>query len=351
MNQRKSIIVLLLIVVIGTVGVTIAYFSNSTMLENQFQTNEYGTTYIEKFTSPDNWLPGDETEKTLEVTNSGHVDEAVRVKIEEQWKSKNKTILPLKQGENVAALINFINDEDWTKADVEGEDYYYYYYNYKLAPGETTSKLLDKVTFNPLITSGAMCTERVENGVTTRTCNSNEKGYDGATYTLTLTVETVQYNKYQESWNIDVVIAPEKPEIITLYNTIASEVGTRVKQYEGETTDGNGDKNVYYYVAGNGNNVLFAGYCWEIIRTTDTGGVKLIYNGLPDNDSKCGTDRGSNNVGYSSLTTTSLSSTYLYGTNFTYDKDNKVFILNDTQSIDPLTSDNYEDIIGNWFFV
>ncbi|MBQ9318510.1 MAG: hypothetical protein IJR82_02640, partial [Bacilli bacterium] len=173
---------------------------------------EYGTTYIEKFTSPDNWLPGDETEKTLEVTNSGNVDEAVRVKVEESWKSKNGTTLLLKQGDNVAALINFINGDDWTKVEVDNEDYYYYYYNYKLAPGETTSKLLDKVTFNSAITSSATCSDTIVDGTTTRTCNSNETGYDGATYTLTLTVETIQYNKYQGAWDTSVNIAMSKPE-------------------------------------------------------------------------------------------------------------------------------------------
>ena len=30
------------------------------------------------------------------------------------------------------------------------------------------------------------------------------------------------------------------------------------------------------------NNVLFANKCWKTVRTTDTGGVKLIYNGLPN---------------------------------------------------------------------
>ena len=71
--------------------------------------------------------------------------------MEESWISKNGTTLPLKQGDNVAADIHWINEDDWTKVTIDGEDYYYYYYNYKLAPGETTSKLLDKVTFNPLI--------------------------------------------------------------------------------------------------------------------------------------------------------------------------------------------------------
>ena len=37
---------------------------------------------------------------------------------------------------------------------------------------------------------------------------------------------------------------------------------------------------IYYYRGEvNNNNVIFAGYCWQIVRTTDTGGIKMIYNG------------------------------------------------------------------------
>ena len=39
-----------------------------------------------------------------------------------------------------------------------------------------------------------------------------------------------------------------------------------------------------YYYRGNvsNNNAKFAGFCWKIVRTTDTGGTKLIYNGRPN---------------------------------------------------------------------
>ena len=37
---------------------------------------------------------------------------------------------------------------------------------------------------------------------------------------------------------------------------------------------------IYYYRGNvNNNNVIFGGVCWKIVRTTDTGGVKLIYSG------------------------------------------------------------------------
>ncbi len=47
-----------------------------------------------------------------------------------------------------------------------------------------------------------------------------------------------------------------------------------------ETKD---DENPVYYFRGNvtNNNVLFGGSCWKIVRTTEQGGVKLIYNGKP----------------------------------------------------------------------
>ena len=42
------------------------------------------------------------------------------------------------------------------------------------------------------------------------------------------------------------------------------------------------DANPIYYYRGeiNNNNVIFGGYCWQMVRTTDTGGVKMIYNGI-----------------------------------------------------------------------
>ncbi|MBQ6816881.1 MAG: hypothetical protein IJO27_00445 [Bacilli bacterium] len=40
---------------------------------------------------------------------------------------------------------------------------------------------------------------------------------------------------------------------------------------------------VYYRGSVDNNNVLFADFCWKAIRTTETGGVKLIYNGIPTN--------------------------------------------------------------------
>ena len=39
---------------------------------------------------------------------------------------------------------------------------------------------------------------------------------------------------------------------------------------------------VYYRGDVPNNNILFGGFCWKILRTTSTGGTKLVYNGVPN---------------------------------------------------------------------
>ena len=208
MKQRKSVIALLLVAIIGIVGLTFAYFANSTEVENIFTTKEYGTTYTEQFVSPDNWLPGDTTNKTITATNTGQVDQAVRISLSQEWVSHNGDTLALSKNGVTAAVLNLANTSDWTKV---GD---YYYYNYKLAPGETTTSFLESVTFNKDIELDDTCTESVNNGVRTISCNSSGDDYDNATYTLTLTIETVQYDKYASAWGTgnSVAIAEERPE-------------------------------------------------------------------------------------------------------------------------------------------
>ena len=44
---------------------------------------------------------------------------------------------------------------------------------------------------------------------------------------------------------------------------------------------------MYYRGAVENNHVKFANFCWRIVRTTESGGVKLIYNGIPDSNGQC----------------------------------------------------------------
>ena len=79
---------------------------------------------------------------------------------------------------------------------------------------------------------------------------------------------------------------------------------------------------VHYY-RGNikNNNVLFAGFCWKMVRTTSTGGVKLIYNGVYDETNKCnntGTDSQIGTSAFNSKYTSPADVGYMYGTRYAY---------------------------------
>lgn len=80
------------------------------------------------------------------------------------------------------------------------------------------------------------------------------------------------------------------------------------------------ENNTYpiYYYRGNvkNNNIIYAGYCWKIVRTTETGGVKIVYNGSPVNG-KCSGDEPyiNSSVAFNSLYSSLNSSGYMYGIN------------------------------------
>ena len=62
-----------------------------------------------------------------------------------------------------------------------------------------------------------------------------------------------------------------------------------------------------------------------MIRTTDTGGVKMIYNGEPENG-QCLNNRA-NHVGYGEAFTYTPSANSWYGTDYTYDSSNQTFSI------------------------
>ena len=222
MRKKKNLTILLLIAIVGVIGLTLAYFTFNDSLDNVFTTKKYASTVTDEFVSPTNWLPGDVTTKTITATNTGEIDEAVRISYTEEWKNNNGVVLSglidsngLETNSTInsekAAIIKFINGNDWTL------DNGYYYYNYRLEPNEVTSSLTESVTFNSKVRNSSNCVTTESNGVKTISCESTGDGYDGATYKLTFTVESVQYNKYKEAWGTTVNILEEKPQDKSLY--------------------------------------------------------------------------------------------------------------------------------------
>lgn len=162
-----------------------------------------------------------------------------------------------------------------------------------------------------------------------------------------------------------------------LYNVLkrAAKQGVYAKEFTGEHDDSystNGNMEIYYWNATNRDNgtaikdkwnVLFAGFCWNMYRTTDTGGVKLIYSGVPSSG-KCNNTGASQAIGnsvwnpsYSSLAdagymynkrysgrhtgeqifsiyryqSMTSSSNYYYGTGVTYDSSTRKYTLTGIQ--------------------
>ena len=150
---------------------------------------------------------------------------------------------------------------------------------------------------------------------------------------------SIGYSTLSTNLNINGNLNVKKYYEHTLYNVLAkeAETGGLAKKYTGEHHDSfteEPSKDIYHWYAANDsqgtqvldkNNVIFADHCWQMFRTTDTGGVKMIYNGEVENN-QCLNTRG-NHVGYASRTLQDLATNYWYGTDYTYDSTNKVFTI------------------------
>ena len=220
-NKKMPIIALALIAIVGIVGGTIAYFTSSAEFPNIFKTKTYNTELTEEFKSPSDWTPGTKTDKLVQVKNTGNIDVATRVSYTEEWiaadgTTKPSTTITVEGEEQRTVLLHIVEEENWIK---EGN---YYYYNKGLTTGESAT-FIDYVTFNPNVEiEYDTVTEYYYEGETTpvttpvegkklvkqvKKYTSKEDGYAGATYTLTIKVETVQLDKYKEAWETAVEIA------------------------------------------------------------------------------------------------------------------------------------------------
>ena len=162
----------------------------------------------------------------------------------------------------------------------------------KAVGGSGTNNYADEKNFNydtswtqnpykRLIVKGASITDATKNG-TTDTWKFNMAFYNLEADQNKLAGKTFAGSFYvdKDSIQCDYQNNESNP---TLYQTIENrynEDKTYLGLYNGEGSDTYA--NPVYYYKGNvqNNNVLFAGFCWKIVRTTETGGVKIVYNGI-----------------------------------------------------------------------
>lgn len=183
--MNKKIIGVLGLASVALIGGTFAYFTQTSTIDNPFNTAKYGTIVTEEFhpEDGDKWKPGAEVNKDLYVDNTGDRDVVVRVKYEEFW-SRNtvegdpttaKEIKSLDSRQTMGAIDQkdpedglieldgtvvhktFAPESNGKWSDLQ-EDGYYYYLT-KLAPGTSTGKFLDKVKLDDEADIGKMVTQ------------------------------------------------------------------------------------------------------------------------------------------------------------------------------------------------
>ena len=133
-------------------------------------------------------------------------------------------------------------------------------------------------------------------------------------------------------------------------------LGNKMTQYTGKVTDiytdygvGVDATKVYYMNDNDYSNVIFGGYCWKIIRTTETGGTKLLYNGVPVSG-ECTTQTGTGTMinsgtsyAYNSINTSPAYVGYMY--NATSGSLNDMLYASDVNEIDS----NLKSTIETWY--
>ena len=144
-------------------------------------------------------------------------------------------------------------------------------------------------------------------------------------------------------------LTTEAVKSIPLYSTLKSRANTTVtidfSQSSSSsntngiymTTDTDSGNPVYYYRGNVDNHLIFANFCWRIIRTTETGGVKLIYDGVPT-DGQCNNTGDDTTIGNSAFNASKSGAKYvgyMYGNG-----------IDDTANT---TDSTIKEVIDTWY--
>ena len=305
-RQKKALLALAIVAVVA-IGGTIAYHTSRGAFNNLFNLGYWQNETIETFDSPTGWKTCEEIPKLVIAKNTGTVPAVVRLSYEEYWKAAgststdHQTELPLVDGDDdPIAIVSLQNQADWE----DGGDGWYYY-KYALAPGEESNSMLKSVTLNCKNNYGGVNEDCTIVGNTKSCTNNTNDQYEDATFHVYVTVQYLQSNKCDEVWGYcaDDTQYHAKCDSNILYDKVACLTNGTDENIDfaewisGGVVAGKGVDTVYahkddyyptYYYRGDflDNFVIFGGYCWRIVRTTSTGGVKMIYNGAP-NGSQC----------------------------------------------------------------
>ena len=141
-----------------------------------------------------------------------------------------------------------------------------------------------------------------------------QNDYQGKTFKATVGIDTEQIQLGVNLYNM----IKENASNETIDFSVRSGTSGTNGIYTTTATEGN--KEVYYYRGKVDNNIIFNNMCWKIVRTTETGGVKLIYNGTPTDGQCLATTGDATQIGTSEFNTINTNYNdnayvgYMYGT-------------------------------------
>lgn len=148
---KKKIIGLCLAVglMVGVVGGSLAWFTDSDSVTNSFATQgngidkENGIKIEEKFDKDlaGKVLPGTDVNKDVKVVNTASYDQLIRVKFDKKWTDGNSKGLDF---EAIELKYKNLTESAETNKWIEGTDGYFYY-NGVVKPNVATEYLLDSV--------------------------------------------------------------------------------------------------------------------------------------------------------------------------------------------------------------
>lgn len=119
---RSLLIIGVAVLLIG--GVTMAWFTSETSpINNKFETGTVQVGMTEEFIAPENWAPGEKISKNIIIENEGTLESYIRVKLEPLWEDGFST-------DNVK-ISDSTEDSNWVKKNG------YYYYKDIVAAGDT----------------------------------------------------------------------------------------------------------------------------------------------------------------------------------------------------------------------
>lgn len=170
MKNKKSLVALIALLLVGIVGGTYAYFQSTVHKVNTFKIADGFSAQIDETFDPESpdvqsWKPGIEINKDVRVENTGDMDMVVRVYVNEQWQAPSSSdpsqlvaceasVCDGTVGDTDERVItpNLVNTDKWLEKTENGVTYYYY--KEVLKPGTKTVEFLDSVILSENLANG-----------------------------------------------------------------------------------------------------------------------------------------------------------------------------------------------------